>query len=48
MFADGIDEVYDVQCRPGGSVGMMGTSDQAKYDLITVQGGAFWQQREAN
>ena len=48
VFADGIDEVYDVQCRPGGSVGMMGTSDQAKYDLITVQGGAFWQQREAN
>ena len=47
-FLEGVDEVYDVQARLGGSVGMMGTSDAAKYELITIKGSSFWQKREPN
>ena len=47
-FLEGVDEVYDVQARSGGSVGMMGTSDAAKYELITIKGSSFWQKREPN
>jgi len=47
-FLEGVDEVYDVQARPGGSVGIMGASDAAKYELITIKGSSFWQKREPN
>lgn len=47
-FLEGVDEVYDVQARPGGSVGIMGASDAAKYELITMKGSSFWQKREPN
>lgn len=47
-FLDGVDEVYDVQARAGGSVGMMGSSEAAKYELITIKGTSFWQKREPN
>lgn len=47
-FLEGVDEVYDVQARPGGSVGIMGASDVAKYELITMKGSSFWQKREPN
>lgn len=47
-FLEGVDEVYDVQARSGGSVGIMGASDAAKYELITMKGSSFWQKREPN
>ncbi len=47
-FLEGVDEVYDVQARAGGSVGIMGSSEAAKYELITIKGTSFWQKREPN